>query len=409
VKFALTASFRVIYNRSHNKHIHRRNNPSKEFTQKIQASFNKKEKQGMKKVLALVLSLVMTSMLLVGCATTAPATDNSTAAAPAATEASSDALPGAGQKIALVCDKVGTQVFLVQMVEGLKEAAAKYGFEYTVAECADSAAFEDNMRALVAEDYDLIIGGGWQAGDAINKIATEFPDASNYALIDSQVDAENVKCISYREQEGAYLIGIMAALTTDGESHIYGAVHVNEGPGSWKWRYGYMEGVLSQDPEAQFVFNYVGSYSDPAKAKELAIQQFEQGCVFINSAAAGGDSGTFEAAKEKGFYTSGQDVDLTDPANPYIATSQIKDTYATMLNLLDVYFAGWNTDDEVWGVAEGTIGAVYVTHDSPNPMSDRITADELAIAKQAAEDIRTGKLNLTDMPTEEEYIANKAK
>ncbi len=366
----------------------------------------------MKKVLALVLSLVMTSMLLVGCATTAPATDNSTAAAPAATEAaeaSPDALPGAGLKIALVCDKVGTQVFLVQMVEGLKEAAAKYGFEYTVAECADSAAFEDNMRALVAEDYDLIIGGGWQSGDAINKIATEFPDASSYALIDSQVDAENVKCISYREQEGAYLIGIMAALTTDGESHTYGAVHVNEGPGSWKWRYGYMEGVLSQDPEAQFVFNYVGSYSDPAKAKELAIQQFEQGCVFINSAAAGGDSGTFEAAKEKGFYTSGQDVDLTDPANPYIVTSQIKDTYATMLNLLDVYFAGWNTDDEVWGVAEGTIGAVYVTHDSPNPMSDRITADELAIAKQAAEDIRTGKLNLTDMPTEEEYNANKAK
>ena len=40
--------------------------------------------------------------------------------------------------------------------------------------------------------------------------------------------------------------------------------------------------------------------------------------MFINSAAAGGDSGTFEAAKEKGFYTSGQDVDLTDPENPYI-------------------------------------------------------------------------------------------
>ncbi|MEA4895070.1 MAG: BMP family ABC transporter substrate-binding protein [Oscillospiraceae bacterium] len=358
----------------------------------------------MKKILALVLSLAMITVLLAGCGGTKPAESGTESTAP---DASSEALPGAGMKIALVCDKVGTQVFLLQMVNGLKETAAKYGFEYTVAECADSAAYEDNMRALVAEDYNLIIGGGWQAGDAINKVATEFPDACDYALIDSEVEAANVKCISYREQEGAYLIGIIAALVTDGDSHVYGAVHVNEGPGSWKWRYGYMEGVLSQDPDATFVFNYVGSYSDPAKAKELAIQQYEQGCVFINSAAAGGDSGTFEAAKEKGFYTSGQDVDLTDPANPYIVTSQIKDTYATMQKLIDLYFSGWNTDDEIWGVKEGTIGAVYVTHDSQNPMSDRLSAEDIAIAKQAADDISSGKLDFTTIPTEEEYMASK--
>ena len=63
---------------------------------------------------------------------------------------------------------------------------------------------------------DLIIGGGsWQAGDAITKVATEFPDKADYALIDSQVDVENVKCISYREQEGAYLIGKIAGMVTD--------------------------------------------------------------------------------------------------------------------------------------------------------------------------------------------------
>ena len=329
----------------------------------------------------------------------------SSSSAPASSAAGTG-LPGEGKTIALVCSKVGTQMFLLQMVNALNEAADKYGFKASVVECADTAAFEENIRALVAEECDLIIGGGWEAGDPLNKMAQEFPDACDYALIDSEVEAEAVKCISYREQEGAYLIGKLAALVTDGESHMYGSVHVNEGAGSWKWRYGYMEGVKSIDPEAQFVFNYTASYSDPAKAKELALQHFAQGCVFVNSAASAGDSGTFEAALEKGFYTSGQDVDLTDPNNPYIVSSQIKDTYQTVWNLIDEYFSGsYTNENSVWGVAEGTIGAVHVTHESKNPVHERLSEDDLALLKQAAEDIRTGKLNLADMPTEDEYNA----
>ena len=354
----------------------------------------------MKKILALLLIMAMSLVLLTACG--GEKASEPEVEAPA--ENGEAALPGEGMKIALVTDKVGTQVFLLQMVEALNEAAEKYGFEATIAECADTAAFEDNMRALVAEEYDLIIGGGWSASDAIAKVATEMPDASNYALIDSEVDVDAVKCISYREQEGAYLIGQIAALVTDGESHTYGGVHVFEGPGSWKWRYGFQEGVKSVDPEAKFIFNYTSSFSDPAKAKELAIQQFEQGCLFINSAAAGGDSGTFEASKEKGFYTSGQDIDLTDPANPYIVTSQIKDAYQTVWNLIDEFFSGnYSNEDTVWGLAEGTIGAVHVTHESQNPIHERLSEEDMAILKKSAEDIKSGALDLTNMPLEEDY------
>lgn len=125
----------------------------------------------MKKVFALLLALLLSMSLLTACGSQDTEEDTSGDAAETG-ETGGDALPGEGMKIALVCDKVGTQVFLTQMVEALNEAAEKYGFEPTVAECADSAAYEDNMRALVAEGYDLIIGGGWQAGDAINKVAT---------------------------------------------------------------------------------------------------------------------------------------------------------------------------------------------------------------------------------------------
>lgn len=359
----------------------------------------------MKKFFALLLTLAMVLSL----AACGGKKEEAPAEKPAeGTEAPADekALPGEGMEIALVAPKVGTQVFLLQMVDALNDAAEKYGFKATVVECADDAAFEENTRALVAEECDLIIGGGWQAGDALNKMAKEFPDASHYALIDSEVEAENVKCISYYEQQGAYLIGMIAALVTDGESHTYGSVHVNEGVGSWKWRYGYMEGVKAIDPEAEFIFNYTASYTDPAKAKELAIQHFEQGAVFVNSAAAGGDSGTFEAALEKGFFTSGQDVDLTDPNNPQIVSSQIKDTYQSVTILIDEFFSGnYTNENSTWGVAEGTIGAVHVTHESPNPIHERLSEDDIALLKQAAEDIRTGKLDLINMPTEEEYNA----
>lgn len=345
----------------------------------------------MKKILSLVLVTVLIIGMLAGCA-------------PKQTPQGDVEGNGEKKKVALLTDRAGTQIFVLSMIDGLNESAEKYGFEAIVAESGDAAAFEDNARALIEEGVDLIIGGGWLAGDAINKVALEFPDEADYALIDSEVEAENVKCISYREQEGAYLIGLIATMVADEDEDFFSAIHVNQGPGSWKWRYGYMEAIKSVKPDAKFAFNYVGNYNDPAKAKEFAIQQFEQGASFINSAAAGGDNGVFEAALEKGFYTSGQDVDLTTPDNPFIVTSQIKDTNSTIQNILDNYFSGaWSSENETWGIAEGTIGAVHVTHESENPRSERLSDEEIAVLKQTAEDIASGKIDLVNIPDEEDY------
>lgn len=347
-----------------------------------------------KRFAAVGLSLAMA--LMTGCgASEKPAAEKTTAEKDA----------GAKKKVALVCDVAGTQVFILDMIDGLKASAEKHGFEVVIAECADAAAYEDNCRAMVEEGADLIIGGSWQAADAISKVATEFPDKADYALIDSEVDVDNVKCISFREQEGAYLIGKIAGMVTDDDADTFGAVHVSQGPSSFKWRWGYMEGVKSEKPDSKFIFNYVGSYNDPAKAKEYAIQQYEQGCQFINSAAAGGDKGVFEAAKEKHFFTSGQDVDLTTPDNPWVVTSQIKDTYATMQYLLDQYFSDkWTTDNESLGIAEGAIGAVFVTHDTKNPRNEKLTDEDVKILKDTAEKIKNKEIDLSVVPDEESYV-----
>ncbi len=313
-------------------------------------------------------------------------------------------MPGKGKKVALILDVAATNPFLLDMINAVKDGAEKYGYEANIVECADTAAYEDNARALIEEGVDFLIGGGWQAGEPVSKMADEFPEKADYAVIDVTVESPNVKCISFREQEGAYLIGKMAALVTKEDDMTFGGVHVFEGPGSFKWRYGFMEGVKSVKPEAKFIFNYVGSFNDPAKSKEFAIQQFEQGCAFVNAASALGDSGVFEAALEKEFFTSGQDIDKTNPDNPFVISCQIKDTYASTEKLIADYFSKeWNTDNEVYGLEDGTIGAVHVTHESVNPMHEVFTEEVIGELKQAAEDIRTGKIDLSEMPEEADY------
>lgn len=116
----------------------------------------------------------------------------------------------------------------------------------------------------------------------------------------------------------------------------------------------------------------------------------------------------YEAAIEKGFYTSGQDIDETNADNPYIVSSQIKDTYYTMKNLIDEFYSGsYSKADSTWGIAEGTIGAVYVTHESPNPRSERLTDEEIDKIRAVAEQIGSGELDFSTFPTEEEFNAGK--
>ena len=93
-------------------------------------------------------------------------------------------------------------------------------------------------------------------------------------------------------------------------------------------------------------------------------------------------------------------------SNPYIVSSQIKDTYQTIWNLIDEFFSGsYTTEDTVWGLAEGTIGAVHVTHESENPIHERLSAEDIEVLKKSAEDIKTGVLDLSTYPLEEEYAA----
>jgi len=351
----------------------------------------------MKKALCLFVAAILL-FAFVSCNRTAPASSSSGAA-------TGGSLPGRGMKIALVTPQIGNQPFLQDMVLGMKDGAQKYGFEPIIVECADTAAYEENMRALVQEGVDLLMGGTWQAGQAIDAVSRESPDAAKYCLIDSQVDSKYVKCLSFREQEGAYLLGMMAAMNAEDDDNLFGAIGVSQGPANWKWTYAFREGVREIKPNAKFLFNSTNSYADPAKGKELALQQYAQGAKgFIMGLCAGGNFGVFEAALEKKFYTSSSDIDATTPDNPYILSTIIKDTRASVLYIIDGFFSGeaWTPDNEIIGIKERGVGLVHVTQKGNGPIPETLTKEKIAKLVKVAQEIADGtyKIDFSVVPPE---------
>lgn len=353
----------------------------------------------MKKLSVLLLVLVVVALGFSGCSKSeAVAEDTSMVEAP--------------KKIALVLDPVGTNPFLTQMVDKLAEmkAEGEYNFEYSVIECADSAAWGENIRASVEEGYDFVVVAGWQGSDPLDAVADQFPDKAQYALIDVTCDNPKVKSYIFKPAEAAYLIGAIAASVSADAGQPngpFGAVHANPGQGSFEWRYGYMEGARAINPDLSmddFLFNYTKSYTDAVLAKELALQQAAQNCVFINAASAVADFGTFEAAAEKGFYTSGQDADRTNPDNPYILTTQVKYTGVVMEMAVREFFdTGIQPGVASFGLVEGVVGATYITDDGTNPRNKDILTDEIvATVRGFSDKIKSGEIKV-DVPLEDNY------
>ncbi|MEC1525381.1 BMP family protein [Neobacillus niacini] len=294
------------------------------------------------------------------------------------------------KKIALVLpEKIGVNPFFQQMDEGAKKAAEEFGVEVNTIESTDHSAIEENLRVAVAEGYDLIITSSFESEDALKKVATENPDRQ-FAIIDTVVDLPNVQSVNFREHEAAFLLGAAAGLST--KTDKVGMVVAMDIPLMKKWSVAFEQGLKETNPDAEFLVNYVGGFTDPAKAKELALLQASKGADFVAGAAAVGDLGVFEAAKEQGFFTSGQDVDRTEVDPEHVVLSQLKGTDAAAYETIKA-FANGNFKSGVveYGLKEKGVGLTYVTHESKTPLNSFVGQEVIDQVKALHEEIVSGK------------------
>jgi len=252
-------------------------------------------------------------------------------------------------------DPIGINPYFTSALDGLEMADAEFNIEYTIIEgTGDPAQNDENVRAVLREDYDLLILMTFGFNDILTEVAPEYPDTP-IVCIDCAAEADNVLNVDFQSYEAAFLNGVAAGLLT--ENNVIGHVGAIDMPFVHRWIDPYTVGVQYVNPDVTVLEPlYVGDWADPATAKELAQTLFDQGADVINGVAAGSNVGIYEAAEEFGFLTHGIDVNECPLAPGHIIESNIKRVDLAVYRSIADFIAGEQIGGWVaYGVADGGV------------------------------------------------------
>lgn len=324
-----------------------------------------------RKLNALLGAVLASSVILAACAP-APAAAPAAPAAPtekpaeqaAPTEAPAAEAPAAGTKkrVKLVLNgTLGDKSFFDSAQRGMDMMKNELGYEARTVELGyDRNKWEPGLEdAAATDDYDILIAGTFDMSPYISQIAPKYPN-KKFWMFDAGPyydgndpgtgqpipgactnKCENVYTVLFLQNEGSYLLGVMAAnllneksLPDVGDKSKIGIVGGEDAPIINDFIVGFKQGFKDAggDPDADVIVQFVGGenpWTNPAKGKEIANSMYDQGAAVVWGVAGGSGNGVFEAAVEKKLYSLGVDSDqyltIADPAQKAtIVTSMLK-------------------------------------------------------------------------------------
>ena len=286
--------------------------------------------------------------------------------------------------------------------EGIYNGAEKFktesGIAYGEFEISNEAQREQALRNFADQGYSPIIAAGFAQASALEKVAKEYPDLK-FAIIDMVVDLPNVQSIVFKEDEGSYLVGMMAAMASkSGKVGFVGGMDI---PLIRRFACGYVQGVKAVNPGATVFQNMTGdtgaAWNDPVKGGELTKAQISQGADVVYHAAGGTGTGVLQAAADNGALGIGVDSNQNGLHPGKVLTSMLKRvdvaTYEVMKTAKDGAF---KPGIKSLGLAEDGVG--YAMDDNNK---DLVTADMQAKVEAAKADIISGKLAVHDYMSDE--------
>lgn len=248
---------------------------------------------------------------------------------------------------------------------GFERAKAELGAEIAVIESGEQSQYVPNLQAAAEQGYDLIVAVGFLLVDSVKEAAAQYPE-SNFVMIDGVVDLPNVLSVLFKENEAAYLSGIIAALTT--ETRKVGFIGGMETPPVIRFESGWKAGVDSVDPTIENVISFVGSFGNPGAGKEQAKIMYQQGVDIIQGVAGLTEVGIIEAAKEMGKWVIPCDKDKTEMCEGAQLTSSIKKIDVAVMEAATKAQAGEFAGGTVsLGLKEGTVGFPEAARDVVDP------------------------------------------
>jgi basic membrane protein A and related proteins len=301
----------------------------------------------------------------------------------------------ADDKPAIVFDIGGKfdKSFNESMFNGSEKFKAESGVAYGEFEIANEAQREQAIRNFADQGYSPIIAAGFSQAAAVEKVAKEYPELK-FAIVDMVVDLPNVQSIVFKEQEGSYLVGMMAAMASkSGKVGFVGGMDI---PLIRRFGCGYAQGVKAVKADATVFQNMTGdtgaAWNDPVKGGEITKGQMAQGADVVFAAAGGTGLGVLQAAADGGALSIGVDANQNYLHPGKVLTSMLKRVDVAVYNVMKNGKDGTlKMGIQALGLAEG--GVDYAMDDNNKSL---VTDDMKAKVEAAKADIISGKIAVHD-------------
>jgi basic membrane protein A len=233
--------------------------------------------------------------------------------------------PRAGQlKLGMVTDigGIGDKSFNDSAKAGLDRAQSELAAYTQVLQSHSEADYQPNLEALTNEHFDMIYAIGVLMQRDLDQVAKQNPN-QRYAIVDAIVPDPNVVSVTFKEQDGSFLAGALAALTS--KTHHVAFLGGQDIPLLRKFEAGYTAGARQVDPNVKVDVKYAGSFDDVAAGEELANLLYDGGADIIFAAAGKAGIGVMDAVKSRsGDYVIGVDSNQDALVPGKILTSMVK-------------------------------------------------------------------------------------
>ncbi|MFG6431009.1 BMP family lipoprotein [Roseateles sp. LYH14W] len=278
--------------------------------------------------------------------------------------------------------------------QGAEQWKKETGKKYLEFEISNDTQRVQAIRRMAERGASPIISIGFAQASALKQVAKDFPK-TQFAIIDAVVELPNVQSLLFKEHEGSYVVGAMAALVSKtGKVGFVGGMDI---PLIRKFQCGYEQGAKATSPKIEVFSNMTGTtssaWNDPTRGGELAKSQFAKGSDVVFGAAGGTGVGVYQAAKDAGKLAIGVDSNQNHLQPGTMLTSMVKRVDVAVYNVLKA----WKPGVSVLGLKEGGVDYAVDEHNAK-----LLTPALKAKVDAVKADIISGKIKVAD------YMADNA-